>query len=251
MTCQKAYFRFYEELNDFLSDAIKKTTFEYGFQGNPSVKDAIEAIGVPHTEVDLIVVDGKSVGFDYSLKNGDRMAVYPVFESLDISPLIHLRPKPLRITKFVLDVHLGKLTKMLRLLGFDSKYRNDFQDEEIVKISLSEKRIVLTMDRNLLKRRILTHGLWIRSRHVKDQVQEVLDRLDLYKQAKPFSRCLICNSPVHPIQKDKIRNRLLPRTSQTFEKFFICDTCDKIYWPGSHYDRMKEKIEQLIHSKDT
>jgi len=245
MTCHSAYFRFYEELNDFISDSYKKTTFEYVFQGNPSVKDAIEAIGVPHTEVDLILANGKSVDFDYSLENGDRVTVYPVFESMDISPLVHLRPEPLRVTKFVLDDHLGKLAKMLRLLGFDSKYRNDYSDEQIVKISTSEKRIALTMDRNLLKRKSLTHGLWIRSRRIEDQVKEVLNRLDLYRQIKPFSRCLICNSRVRSVQKDKIRNRLQPRTAQTYKKFYICNTCNKIYWHGSHYDRMKKKIEQL------
>ena len=115
-----ACFRFYEELNDFLSRDKHKKEFQYHFDGKPSVKDAIEAIGVPHTEVDLILVNGASVGFDYNLRHGDRVSVYPVFESFDITPVIRLRDKPLRNTAFILDVHLGKLANILRMLGFDT-----------------------------------------------------------------------------------------------------------------------------------
>ena len=146
-----ANFRFYEELNDFLPENKRKIEYSYAFYGTPAVKDAIEAEGVPHTEVDLILVNGKSVGFDYLLQHSDRVSVYPVFETLDISPVIRLREKPLRESKFILDVHLGKLTKLLRRLGFDSNYRNDYSDPEIVNISLKEKRIILTRDRGILK----------------------------------------------------------------------------------------------------
>ena len=102
-----AEFRFYEELNDFLPPEKRKRSFAYMFEGTPSIKDAIEAVGVPHTEIDIILVDGRSVGFDHRLRGGERVAVYPMFEAIDVSPLVRLRPQPLRITRFVVDVHLG------------------------------------------------------------------------------------------------------------------------------------------------
>src|SRR5262249_52305094 len=136
MSMQVASFRLYAELNDFLPPAQRQIPFVYCFNGMPTIKEAIEAVGVPHTEVDLILVNGVSVAFDYRLRDGDSVAVYPVFESFDIAPLLRLRPQPLRETKFILDVHLGKLAKYLRLLGFDTLYRNDYQDPDIIAIAL-------------------------------------------------------------------------------------------------------------------
>ena len=127
--------RFYAELNDFLPPHRHQRTFTYEFHGTPSVKDTIEAIGVPHTEIDVILVDGRSVDFDHLLQGGERVAVYPVFERYDVSPLTRLRPAPLRVTRFVADVHLGTLARHLRLLGFDTTWERDFDDEEIVDIA--------------------------------------------------------------------------------------------------------------------
>jgi len=164
-----ANFRFYEELNDFLAPAQVKRTIEYRFDGNPAVKDPIEVLGVPHSEVDLILVNEVSVGFDYQLRHGDRVAVYPVFESLDISSLQRLRPQPLRVTRFMVDVNLGKLAKRLRMFGFDTAYGNDFNDAEIVERAQRGKRIILTRDRRLLFRKTVTHGYWVRSDDPKTQ----------------------------------------------------------------------------------
>ena len=156
-TCS-AVFRFYEELNDFLPAGQKKKDILYHFENSPSIKDPIESLGVPHPEVVLIIVNNESVGFDYRLQDNDRVAVYPVFEGLDISPIVKLRDKPLRNLIFILDVNLGKLTKKLRMLGFDCHYRNDFKDREIVQIAVDEKRIILTRDRRLLRYKIITHN---------------------------------------------------------------------------------------------
>src|SRR3972149_748976 len=135
-----AYFRFYEELNDFLPPEKRKIKFEHPFFCRASVKDIIESLGVPHTEIDLILVNGKSVDFSYIINDKDEISVYPVFESFDISEVQHLRAKPLREPKFVLDVHLGALAKYLRMTGFDTVYHNNFEDVEIIKVSLSQKR---------------------------------------------------------------------------------------------------------------
>ncbi|MBN2104249.1 Mut7-C ubiquitin/RNAse domain-containing protein [bacterium] len=242
----KAEFRFYEELNDFLSSERVKSAFSYCFSGHPSVKDAIEAIGVPHTEVDLICVNGHSVDFNYQLRPEDRVAVYPTFEALDISPVIRLRPEPLRHPAYILDVHLGKLARWLRLLGFDADYRNNFKDEEIVEQAQREHRIILTQDRGILKRKCVTHGYWVRSRRANQQIMEVLRRFDLHRQIKPFTRCLMCNGLVERVEKTRIIHRLKPKTKACFDVFYQCQGCGKIYWQGSHYDRMLVKMKTLI-----
>ncbi|MCF6157406.1 MAG: twitching motility protein PilT [wastewater metagenome] len=239
----EAYFRFYAELNDFLPHDKVRRTFPYRFKGNPSIKDPIEAIGVPHTEVDLIIVNTVSVGFGYRLQNGDYVSVYPVFENIDISPVIKLRKEPLRKTAFILDVHLGKLAKILRMLGFDAEYRNDYHDHEIIQKSLKENRIILTRDRRLLHAKVVTHGYCIRSENPAEQLREVLNRFDLPLQIQPFKRCTMCNCELEKIEKSKIVHRLEPKTILYYNEFSICPGCDRIYWKGSHYEKLKEQLE--------
>jgi uncharacterized protein with PIN domain len=241
-----ACFRFYEELNDFLPLEKKKEFFPYFFNGNPSVKDAIEALGVPHVEIDLILVNSLPVDFSYKLKNGDIVSVYPVFESFDITSVTHLRANPLREVKFILDVHLGKLTKYLRLSGFDSYYQTGFNDQEIINMAVANYRIILTRDKELLKNKKVTHGYWIRSRYPDEQLKEVFLRFDLKNQILPFSRCMECNGILEDVSKKEISHRLLPKTLQYYYKFKKCPDCDRVYWKGSHYERMKEYVDNII-----
>lgn len=243
---KSACFRFYEELNEFLTPDKKKQEFEYCFRGNPSVKDAIEALGVPHVEVDLILVNGLSVSFSARLNNGDRVAVYPVFESLDIGLVTHLRPKPLRETKFILDVHLGRLAKYLRLCGFDTLFSSFYDDREIIDIALKEKRIILTRDKQLLKDKRVSHGYWIRSQDHNEQLEEVFRRFDLKNRLDLFSRCISCNTPLEEVRKEEIQHRLLADTSRYFSKFTRCPVCDRIFWEGSHYDNMKVIVNNVL-----
>lgn len=241
-----ANFRFYEELNDFLSPEHYKQTIVYRFGGQPAIKDPIEVLGVPHSEVDLILVNDESVGFDYNLQDGDRVAVYPMFESFDISPLQRLRPQPLRKTAFIVDVNLGKLARGLRMLGFNASYDNQLDDGEIVDIAAREKRIVLTRDRKLLFRKAVTHGFWIRAVDVDTQIREVLQRLDLYDQVKPLHRCLDCNGSIEPVAREAVWSRLEPLTRRYYSEFFRCSRCDKIYWEGSHVEHMSGVICELL-----
>lgn len=241
-----AEFRFYEELNDFLPPEQRKRTMHYRFSGHPGIKDPIEVFGVPHTEVELIVVNGQSVGFGYQLQAGDRVAVYPVFESLDISPLLRLREKPLRNPRFIMDVNLGKLAKHMRLLGFDSLYRNDYQDAEVVNIAVNEQRIVLTRDRRLLYIKNISHGYWVRAVDVKSQVDEVLRRFDLYGSIQPFARCLVCNGVLSSVAKADILDRLKPRTRLYYEVFYQCTDCQRIYWEGSHMEDMRQRYAGFL-----
>ena len=242
----QAQFRFYAELNDFLPRRRRQQDFVHRFNGAPSVKDTIEAIGIPHTEVDLILVDGKSVGFDHPMRAGERVAVYPVFEGLDISPLNRLRETPLRDPRFVLDVHLGKLARRLRMLGFDAAYGNDADDPELAAISVREGRILLTRDLGLLKRGAVTHGYWVRSTQPERQVGEVLNRFDLFSRIAPFTRCTACNGPVVPVEKREVWERLPERTKRHHDAFHICRDCRRIYWKGSHYRGLTAMVESLV-----
>jgi len=240
---RSAEFRFYEELNDFLPAGRRKVSFNQSFHGTPSVKDTIQAIGVPHSAIDLILVNGVSVDFTYRLKGGERVAVYPVFERLDISPVIQLRAEPLRRTRFILDVHLGKLARYLRMLGFDTAYSPEWDDDEIIQLALEQKRIILTRDIWILKQNRVSHGHWIRHHQPLDQLKEVLRTLDLSRQLQPFTRCMDCNGIICPVSKDEIRALADPEIFDRFDAFWQCEDCRKIYWQGSHYKRMLEQIK--------
>ena len=240
-----AYFRFYEELNDFLPPEKRKTTFTYSFNGSPSVKDAIEAIGIPHVEVDLILVNSLSVDFSYNLKNEDRVSVYPVYESIDIRSVAHLREKPLRDLRFLNDVHLGKLSRYMRLCGFDTVYNTDFNDQDIINLAVTENMVILTRDKGLIRNKKVTHGYWIRSQHPDEQLKEVILRFDLKNRISPFTRCMICNELLIETTKQEILSRLQPLTHRYYRKFKLCPSCNRIYWNGSHYYKMRSFLKLL------
>ncbi len=245
---KQAYFRFYAELDDLLSPPRKGQSLPYAFLEAPSVKDVIEALGVPHTEVDLILVNSELGAFSYQLRDGDRISVYPVFRRLKISPLTHLQPPSEGEMRFVLDTHLGKLAAYLRMLGFDSLYRNDCQDEELAQISANQHRILLSRDRGLLKRSMVTRGYLVCAAHPRDQLIEVVRRFDLSGSIAPFWRCFHCNAHLRPVAKEIVNDRLLPHTRQHYDEFHICPECERVYWKGSHYQRMKTLIERIFHA---
>jgi uncharacterized protein with PIN domain len=238
--------RFYEELNDFLPEHRRKVPFAYVLKGNPSVKSVIEELGIPHVEVDMILVNSNPVNFSYRLKKGDTVSVYPQFESLDISGVQKLRPGPLRNPRFILDAHLGRLVRYTRLCGFDSLFEEGLSDREIIQLANTGKRIILTRDRDLLKSKQVTRGYWIRSEDPSDQIVEVIHRFDLKSSFKPFSRCIECNGLLEKVEKNKILDLLLPRTRDFYNDFMRCRGCGRIYWEGSHYERMKKFVESLL-----
>jgi hypothetical protein len=246
-----AEFRFYEELNDFLPAEQRKISFRAPFYGSPSVRDTIQAIGVPHTAIDLILVDGQSVDFTHRLQGGERVAVYPVFERLDISPLIRLRPRPLRCTRFILDVHLGKLARYLRMLGFDAAYEQDQDDAAIIDLSLQQQRVILTRDLGILKQNRVTHGYWLRHDEPGQQLREVLLALDLFRQIQPFTRCMDCNGRIDPVDRKAVRGQISPNTFQQFQAFWQCRDCRKIYWRGSHYEGMLRQVNEIMGDPKT
>lgn len=242
---RSAEFRLYAELNDFLADDHRGRSFVRHFRGTPSVKNVIEAMGVPHSEIDLILVDGEPVGFGHRLAGDERVAVYPVFERFDITPLNRLRPRPLRTVRFVADVHLGTLARYLRMIGFDTVYDRDLSDEEIVRIARTGGRIILTRDRGLLRHCSVTHGYFIRNTNPQYQLREVVEQLHLAGQMAPFTRCMRCNGVVEPVDKSHVTGSVPEAIRQSFESFTRCADCARVYWEGSHFDRMSRLVEEL------
>ena len=241
-----ATFRFYEELNDFLIPDRRKREFTCPCARAATTKHMIEALGVPHTEVELILVNGESVDFNRILRDGERVAVYPRFEAMDVTPLLRVREQPLRETRFVADAHLGGLAHMLRMLGFDTLYDNHFHDDDIVAIHEQDGRIVLTRDRELLKRRAITHGCFVHALKSEQQLREIVVRLDLARSAKPFTLCLHCNAPLRPVDKASVYDRLPPRVQENYQRFSTCDTCGRVFWEGSHWRNMRRVLDGVL-----
>jgi uncharacterized protein with PIN domain len=235
--------RFYAELNDHLP--AHQQYQEQPLVTPRSAKDFVESFSVPHTEVDLILINGESVSFDQLVHPGDRLSVYPVFESFDITPEVRLRPQPLRDPRFVLDVHLGKLAAYLRKLGFDTWYRSCLSDKELAETSATERRILLTRDRGLLMRSQVTHGYWLRQTDNRRQIAEIVDRFDLARGIRPFTRCMACNALLADISKDRVRDLVPPRIAELHDEFRQCPDCGRNYWKGSHYRRMESWIREL------
>lgn len=236
--------RFYAELNDFLPAECRQKEFTYSFVGTPSVKDTIEAIGAPHTEVDVILVDGKSVDFAHRLRGGERVAVYPVFERYDVTPLTRLRPAPLREPRFIADVHLGTLARRLRLLGFDTTWERNLDDVTIIDTAARERRIILTRDMGILKNGSVTHGYWLRATDPGDQLLEVIRALDLTGCIEPFVRCMECNGELESVARSTAARSVPLQVFLVYRDFRRCKQCGRVYWRGSHFDRLERVVER-------
>ena len=241
-----ATFCFHEELNEFLRREQRGREFIVPCARNATTKHMIEALGVPHTEVEVILINGQAVGFDRLLRAGDRVAVYPRFESPAIKPLLRVREWPLRVIHFVADSHLGGLARLLRMAGFDTLYRNDYRDSEIAEIAGRERRIVLTRDRDLLKQRGISHGCYVHALKPARQFAEIVARLDLVRSFSPFTLCLECNAPVRTIEKEYIFNYLPQSVKVRHEYFTVCDLCGRVFWEGSHWQRMRQLLDTTI-----
>lgn len=234
--------RFYAELNDFLPADRRQVAFLHSFEGAPSVKDTIEAIGVPRTEIDVILVNDRSVDFTYRLQGGERVSVYPTFERFDISDVTRLRPAPLRVTRFIADVHLGTLARYLRLLGFDTVWERDLTDENIIDRSLREKRIIPTRDRGILRNGRVSHGYWLRTTDSQRQLEEVVHALDLSGAIRPCTRCMECNGVLRGASSADVAGDVPPRILEYYRDFSKCAGCGRVYWAGSH----RKKLDAIV-----
>lgn len=238
-------FRCYAELNDFLPQEHRQRQFVYPLKTPVTLGEALESLRIPLSEVDLVLVNGQAKALNARLYENDFVSVYPTFETLDISELNGGPAAALRVTRFILDAHLGKLAKYLRMLGFDSIYRNDYGDDEIIELALKEKRIILTRDKLLLQSRRVTHGYYIRSTEKHQQLREVVQKFDLYSQFKSFTRCMTCNAELVPKNREAITHLVQQDILHYFNEFFFCPDCRKVYWKGSHFKRMESFIRDL------
>lgn len=249
-----ATFRFYQELGDFLPRDRRGRTFASECAHHATVKHMIEALGVPHTEVEMALVNGQESGFDRPLEEGDHVAVYSRYELFELGP--HggvardlLRERPRERMRFVADSHLGGLARLLRMAGYDTLYDNHYHDDEVEDLAERDDRIVLTRDRELLKRRSIVHGCYIHSLDPPEQLRELFDRLDLAEGARAFSLCLHCNLPLREVDKASVLERLPESVRTLHDSFTTCDNCLRVYWKGSHYKRMAALLEVLKRRK--
>ncbi|WP_162425973.1 Mut7-C RNAse domain-containing protein [Pontibacter pudoricolor] len=236
-----ARFKFHASLNDFLEPRRQNTWIDYSFPESPAVKDAIEALGVPHPEVNAVVVNDRAVDFTYKLQPGDEVEVFPN----GFPATINLIPNYSLPNRFVLDVHLGKLARLLRLLGFDTVFDPQLSEKELVTIAVNEKRILLSRGVNILKHRTIVYGYWLRSQQPEEQLQEVIRYYSLASEFHVFTRCMVCNGTIVQVPKDQVQEQLPPKTKLYFHEFYQCRNCRRVYWKGSHYERMQEFIRNL------
>ena len=229
-----ARFRFHGELNDFLPPSRRERDFDAPCARAASAKHMIEALGAPHTEVGRVHVNGEDAGLERLLCEGDRIDAYPGGDMPAMPP------------RFVADAHVGGLARLLRMAGFDTVYDNAFHDAEIARIAASEDRVVLTRDRDLLIRREIRYGRYLRALATEAQMEEIVARYGLAAHAQPFSLCLHCNAPLHPVDKAQIEERLPPMVRAHYEEFSGCDVCGRIFWKGSHYRRMEALLSRVL-----
>lgn len=241
-----AVLQFFGDLNDFLSAGRRARPIVYPLDGAPAVKHPIEALGVPHPEVEQIVVDGHSVAFGYRLQPGDQVQVYPR-DALPAAPSrLALRPPPPTPIRFVLDTHLGRLAAYLRIFGFDARYRNDYDDATLAQLAADEGRVLLTCDRGLLKRKQVVFGHCVRAPDPAAQIVDILRRYRLRDEIRLWQRCVHCNSLLVPVAKAAVLDRLEPKTKRYYEEFQQCSGCGQVYWQGSHLERMQGFVEGVM-----
>ncbi|MCS5422541.1 MULTISPECIES: Mut7-C RNAse domain-containing protein [Psychrilyobacter] len=237
--------KFYDSLNKLLKKDKRGKKLSLELKLRQSVKDLIEAQGIPHTEVGMIIIDGKKEEFSFILKDGQEIEVYPAFNHVEEPKFQNLINYP---KKFILDVHLGRLAKYLRIFGIDTLYQNYYSDKEIVETALKEGRVILTRDRGILKRRVVRYGYLIKSNDSKEQLREIFLNFHLLPEIKPFLRCISCNGILERVSKGEIMEELEPLTRKYYNEFLRCTMCKKIYWKGGHMERMEEFADKFLCS---
>lgn len=230
-------------LLDFLNQPGKGSSVSIGltFELHPSVKDLIESRGIPHTAIFGLTVNGQEKPLDYNIQEGDKIAVYP-FELTENTNWDPIYSEP---GSFIVDVHLGKLLKTLRLLGFDAVSNQNWDDIDIIHKSNEQHRMILTRDVSLLKNGASRFGYWMRSQDPDQQIKELFRRFSLADHLEPFSRCMKCNGLLEEVPLSKIEDRVPPKVKKWQSQFFQCIQCSQVYWKGSHYEKLQQKVDEL------
>lgn len=242
----EASFYFHSQLNDFLPKSDRDLILQCAFNGNPTTKHLIEALGVPHPEVGRIVINQVEVDFYHQVEANETVQVFPVSSQWNDPNGLFFAGKLTIPPRFVLDNHLGRLAAYLRMLGFDTIYHNRFEDSELVEVASTDTRILLTRDRQLLMHKIIHYGHCMRSLDPQEQLVEVLVHFDLAGAVRPFQRCLLCNHPLESVAKEEIIDRLEPLTKHYYDEFKQCSHCHQVYWKGSHFERMSNLVDKAL-----
>lgn len=201
------------------------------------LRDLVQSTGIPHVEVGRVEVDGVAAWWDRSLDGDVAAEVWPRY------PLPHPDPDP----RFLLDVHLGKLARLLRLLGLDAVHRREAEDDDLAREAASSGRILLTRDRGLLMRGALSRGRWIRATDPEEQAAEVLAGFRLDTATRPFSRCMECNTPVTQAPPDTVD---VPAGVRSRHRAFrYCPGCGRVYWPGTHAERLAAAVGRILGAR--
>jgi uncharacterized protein len=228
-----AVFSFHPELEFFLPRSSRGAPLALSFDDHQTIKHLIESSGVPHVEVGKMDINGFEVDFHYKPRGGDRITVFPSEYGRSTEP------------RLAADGHLGRLAAYLRMLGVDTYYETQVEDSRLAPVAVSESRILLSRDRRLLMHKSLERGYCPRSLQPIDQLQEVLNKFNLWETISPFKRCIQCNGILHSVEKEEVADELLPLTRRYFEEFSKCQECRKVYWKGSHYERMQRLIDRI------
>lgn len=229
-----ASFSFSSELERFLAKERRGRPFQYACARAATLKNAIEALGVPHTEVGKVTVNDEPATLQRAVREGDRIEVHARDPEMGSDPI------------FLADAHLGGLARFLRMLGFDTLHRNAFDDAEIRRLAEQEDRIVLTRDRELLKCREVRRGCYVRALKPESQLEEVAARYGLAPLARPFTLCLHCNLALHAVSPEEVAHRVPEKILERHQAFTHCRGCDRVYWPGSHYEKMRERLRERL-----
>jgi uncharacterized protein with PIN domain len=243
--------RFYASLNDFLPKRWKQRTFTLGFLGQPTVRELLIQLNIPPPEVAFILAEDRAVDFDYRPQEGERLSFYPIFYTLIPGSPLETLPVE-RPPRFLLDTHLGRLARYLRMLGFDAEHFSapDPGDGALVQRAAQDGRVLLTRDRRLLARKAVRYGYFVRATAPQAQLLEVVDRFALQTLIRPFSRCLCCNVQLEPVDAQTVAAQLPPEVRRHYTDFYRCPSCGRIYWEGSHHARMQRLVDQVLQGRD-
>lgn len=244
MIISKLTLSFPEQFGKFNRRLRGGNVVDYPLLRRASIKDIIESMGVPHTEVGRILIDREPVGFDFIPSDNHKCRIEPIQSPYDVLNPSRLRPRPLMDHRFIADVNVGKLALLLRIVGLDTAFDSHFTDDDVADAAVSESRIVLSKDTALLKRKQIVFGRYVRAVYPDDQLREVIDFFGLQRRLSAFSRCVRCNSPLVGVEKNDVIHRLEPKTRKYFFRFKMCRTCDRIYWKGSHHQHMIERLKR-------
>jgi len=209
-----------------------------------SIKDVMESFGLPHTEVDRITCNGRITDFCQRVEASQRFDIHPIPCPWDTSIPTLLRPKPLPSLRFIVDVNVGRLARYLRMAGLDTLYDPSWDERRILREIQKNRCLLLTRNLDLLKRNQVEFGRYIRATTPEEQLREILELFGGTAAPNPLSRCLECNTLLQPVRKEDILHRLEPLTIEYFSLFSLCPHCDKIYWHGTHVDRMLQSLHR-------